>query len=50
MAQANQMALSTGLAKDGDTIIVVAGAPGQVGGTNRMLVHHVDATLPPVSA
>lgn len=45
MAQTNEMALSTGLAKDGDTIIVVAGAPGQIGGTNRMLVHHVDSTL-----
>jgi pyruvate kinase len=46
MAQANQFALSTGVAKDGDTVIVVAGAPGQIGGTNRMLVHHVDAAIP----
>ncbi|MDQ1709561.1 MAG: pyruvate kinase [Frankiaceae bacterium] len=46
MAQANEMALSSGLAKDGDTIIVVAGAPGQIGGTNRMLVHHIDSSLP----
>ena len=45
MAQANEMALSTGLAKDGDTIIVVAGAPGQIGGTNRMLIHHIDSSL-----
>ncbi len=47
MAQANEMALSSGIAKDGDTVIVVAGAPGQAGGTNRMLVHKVDATIPP---
>ena len=47
MAQANDKALSTGVAVDGDTVIVVAGAPGQAGGTNRMLVHRVDATLPP---
>lgn len=40
--QANEMALSTGLAKDGDTIIVVAGAPGRTGGTNRMVVHIVE--------
>ena len=46
MAQANEMALSTGLAKDGDTIIIVAGTPGQIGGTNRMLVHRIDAALP----
>lgn len=46
MTQANEMALSTGLAKDGDTIIVVAGAPGQIGGTNRMLIHRIDSTLP----
>ncbi|MEP7054732.1 MAG: pyruvate kinase [Actinomycetota bacterium] len=46
MAQANEMALSTGLAKDGDAVIVVAGAPGQIGGTNRMLIHHIDSTLP----
>jgi pyruvate kinase len=46
MAQANEMALSTGLAKDGDTVIVVAGAPGQIGGTNRMLIHLIDSTLP----
>ncbi|HVE62818.1 MAG TPA: pyruvate kinase [Mycobacteriales bacterium] len=45
MAQANHKALTSGLAQDGDTIIVVAGAPGQVGGTNRMLVHRVDASL-----
>ena len=45
MAQANQMALASGVAVDGDTIIVVAGAPGQAGGTNRMLVHRVDAAL-----
>ena len=50
MAQANDAALSTGLAQDGDTVIVVAGAPGQVGGTNRMLVHRVDAALPPYDA
>jgi hypothetical protein len=24
----------------------VAGAPGQIGGTNRMLVHHIDSSLP----
>jgi len=47
MAQANDKALTSGLARDGDTIIVVAGAPGQVGGTNRMLVHRVDASMPP---
>ncbi|HVE99292.1 MAG TPA: pyruvate kinase [Mycobacteriales bacterium] len=47
MAQANEQALSSGLARDGDTIIVVAGAPGQSGGTNRMLVHRVDAALSP---
>jgi pyruvate kinase len=50
MAQANKFALSTGLAHDGDTVIVVAGAPGQIGGTNRMLVHRVDAAIPPVPA
>ncbi len=50
MAQANDKALTSGLARDGDTIIVVAGAPGQVGGTNRMLVHQVDASLPPWGA
>jgi len=41
MAQANTEVLATGLAKPGDTIVVVAGAPGQVGGTNRLLVHTV---------
>ena len=46
MAQANAKALSSGLARDGDTVIVVAGAPGHVGGTNRMLVHRVDSALP----
>ncbi|MEO6714547.1 MAG: pyruvate kinase [Mycobacteriales bacterium] len=49
MAQANEMALSSGLAKDGDTVIVVAGAPGQIGGTNRMLIHHIDSALPPAT-
>jgi hypothetical protein len=47
MAQANAEVLAAGLAKDGDTVIVVAGAPGQAGGTNRLLVHRVDASLPP---
>jgi pyruvate kinase len=41
MAQANDVALREGLAKPGDTIVVVAGVPGQVGGTNRLLVHTV---------
>lgn len=46
MSQANDKALTSGVARDGDTVIVVAGAPGQTGGTNRMLVHRVDASLP----
>jgi pyruvate kinase len=41
MAQANAEVLRAGLAKPGDTVVVVAGAPGQVGGTNRLLVHTV---------
>jgi pyruvate kinase len=47
MAQANEHVLEAGLAHDGDQIIVVAGAPGTVGGTNRLLVHCVDSSLPP---
>jgi pyruvate kinase len=47
MAQANEQVLASGLARDGDLVMVVAGAPGQVGGTNRLLVHQVDSTLPP---
>jgi pyruvate kinase len=43
MAQANEQALATGLARDGDIVVVVAGAPGQVGGTNRLLIHRVTA-------
>jgi len=50
MSQANDKALTSGVARDGDTVIVVAGAPGQVGGTNRMLVHRVDASLPVIPA
>jgi pyruvate kinase len=41
MEQANTEVLRAGLAKPGDTVVVVAGAPGQVGGTNRLLVHQV---------
>jgi pyruvate kinase len=41
MEQANAEAVRAGLAKPGDTVVVVAGAPGQVGGTNRLLVHRV---------
>jgi pyruvate kinase len=40
-AQANTEVLRAGLAKPGDYVVVVAGAPGQVGGTNRLLVHQV---------
>ncbi|HEU0129889.1 MAG TPA: pyruvate kinase [Mycobacteriales bacterium] len=43
MAQANVEARRAGLARPGDTIVVVAGAPGVVGGTNRLLVHSVTA-------
>ncbi len=41
MAQANAEVLRAGLASVGDTVVVVAGAPGQSGGTNRLLVHRV---------
>jgi pyruvate kinase len=40
-AQANAEVLRAGLAKPGDCVVVVAGAPGHVGGTNRLLVHQV---------
>lgn len=50
MAQANEHVLAAGVARAGDQIIVVAGAPGAVGGTNRLLVHCVDSTLPPYDA
>ena len=43
MAQANAEVLRAGLAAPGDTVVVVAGVPGQVGGTNRLLVHTVTA-------
>ena len=43
MAQANTEVLRAGLAIPGDTVVVVAGAPGQAGGTNRLLVHTVTA-------
>ena len=46
-AQANVHVLAAGLARDGEQIIVVAGAPGKVGGTNRLLVHCVDSSMPP---
>jgi pyruvate kinase len=46
MSQANDKALTSGVARDGDTVVVVAGAPGQSGGTNRLLVHRVDSSLP----
>jgi pyruvate kinase len=42
-AQANEQVLAAGLARDGDTIVIVSGAPGQVGGTNRLHVHRVTA-------
>jgi pyruvate kinase len=48
MSQANDKALTSGVARDGDTVVVVAGAPGQAGGTNRLLVHRVDSSLPGV--
>ncbi|MDQ1713916.1 MAG: pyruvate kinase [Frankiaceae bacterium] len=41
VAQANAEVVRAGLAKEGDTVVVVAGAPGQVGGTNQLLVHRV---------
>ena len=41
MTQANAEVLRAGLARPGDVVIVVAGAPGQAGGTNRLLVHQV---------
>ena len=41
MRQANDEVLRVGLAKPGDVVIVVAGAPGHAGGTNRLLVHQV---------
>jgi pyruvate kinase len=43
MTQANAEVLRAGLARAGDLIVVVAGMPGQVGGTNRLLVHRVTA-------
>jgi pyruvate kinase len=41
MRQANDEVLRAGLAKPGDMVVVVAGAPGHAGGTNRLLVHRV---------
>ncbi|HVF06205.1 MAG TPA: pyruvate kinase [Frankiaceae bacterium] len=41
LRQANDEVLRAGLAKPGDVVVVVAGAPGQAGGTNRLLVHTV---------
>jgi pyruvate kinase len=43
--QANAEVVRAGLARPGDTVVVVAGAPGQSGGTNQLLVHHVTAPL-----
>jgi pyruvate kinase len=44
LAQANAEVLRAGLARPGDTVVVVAGVPGRAGGTNRLLVHQVTAT------
>ena len=41
LAQANAEVLRAGLAEVGDMVVVVAGLPGQVGGTNRLLLHQV---------
>lgn len=41
IAVANAVVLETEIAKPGDVIVVVSGAPGQAGGTNRMSVHTV---------